>query len=402
MKPWMSPSLVALFACACGASVANVYFAQPLLDMIAADLSMSHSSIGGLITATQCGSALALLFLVPLGDRMDRRKLMLLQLIALTVSLLCVCLTTQAFLVLLAMLAVGMLGTAMTQGLISYAAAASEPSERGRVVGAAQGGVVIGLLLARVVAGSIADMTGWRSVYAVSAITMIVMGCMLWCFLPGLPVSSNPPSYGGLIKSMFHLLGKNRVLQIRGLIALMMFMTFSIFWTALVFPLSTAPYEFSHATIGAFGLIGVIGVIGAARAGRWFDRGAGQLATFGALALLAFSWLPLSYTSVSIWALVAGILLLDLAVQALQVTNQSMVLQACPELHSRLIACYMLFYAVGSGTGAIAATKIYDVAGWAGVCSLGVTVSLFALAFWATTLRHMPGSCAKTVVCRSL
>lgn len=386
----MPRSLVALFACASGLSVANVYYAQPLLDALAADFAISHAAVGGVITATQVGCALALLLLVPLGDRMDRRRLMLGQLAALVVALVGVGLATSSTALLFGMLAVGLLGTAMTQGLIAYVATAAAPSERGRVVGAAQGGVVIGLLLARVQAGAIADLAGWRGVYFFSALVMLALGAMLWRVLPMQVPPSRRLSYAQLILSMFTLLRHERVLQIRGVIALLMFTAFSIFWSVLVLLLSAPPYTFSHTLIGAFGLVGVVGALGAARAGHWADRGLGQWTSALALLLLQVSWLPLSFATNSLWSLVIGIIALDFGGQVIHVTNQSMIFSSQPQAHSRLVGCYMLFYSVGSGLGAIASTSAYAAFGWSGVCVLGAGVSGLALVFWAATLRYMP------------
>lgn len=385
----MPRSLVALLAGASGLSVANVYYAQPLLDLLAADFGIGLAAVGGVVTATQVGCGLALVFLVPLGDRVERRGLMLRQLLGLALALLLVGLARHPVWLLAGMLAVGLLGTAMTQGLIAFAASAAPGDERGRVVGAAQGGVFVGLLLARVVAGLVADLGGWRSVYFVSAAAMIALGGVLWRWLPALPPTPSTGarlSYARLIGSMFTLLRKERVLQVRGVIALLMFASLSIFWSALVLPLSAPPHAMSHTAIGAFGLVGVLGAVGAARAGRWADRGLGQRTTGVALGLLLFAWLPLGLTPVSLWALVAGILLLDLAGQAIHVTNQSLIFSTRPEAHSRLVGCYMLFYAMGSGLGAAASTAVYATAGWRGVCWLGAATSLAGLVFWRASL----------------
>jgi len=387
--------MVALFACASALSVANVYYAQPLLDALAVDFAIGRAAIGGVITVTQVGSVLALLLLVPLGDLLPRRRLMLVQLVALTASLAGVALASNATVLMLGMLAVGMLGTAMTQGLIAYAASASAESERGRVVGAAQGGVVAGLLLARALAGLIADIAGWRAVYASSALAMIAMALLLWRTLPVLTTTARPLSYPQLVASMLTLLRRDRVLQVRGTIAMLMFAAFSILWSALVLPLGAPPYSYSHTAIGAFGLVGVAGTLAASRAGQWADRGWAQRTSGGALLLLLLSWLPLglfgaSSGPVALVALIAGILALDLGVQALQVTNQSMIFRAHSGSHSRLVGCYMLFYAVGSGSGAIAATSMYAAAGWTGVCLLGGAVSASAMLFWAVTLEKRP------------
>jgi predicted MFS family arabinose efflux permease len=391
----MPRGLVLMFAAASGLSVANVYYAQPLLDALVRDFGIGRAAVGGVVTATQAGCALALLLLVPLGDRMERRRLMIVQWLALVCALVVVSLARTVPVLLVGMLGVGLLGTAMTQGLIAYAAAAATPRERGRVVGAAGSGVFIGLLLARVFAGCVSDLAGWRGVYGCSAAIMLALAVPLWRRLPSLAAAPGAMSYARLIVSMLALLRSNRVLQIRGVLALLMFATFNIFWSALVLPLSAPPYHFSHSQIGAFGLAGAVGALAAARAGHWADRGWGQRTSAAALGLLLLAWWPLSMLQQSWWALIVGIVLLDLGGQALHVTNQSLIFRSSAQLHSRLVSLYMLFYAVGSGLGALGTTATYAVAGWRGVCALGAAVSLLALVFWAVTLRRMPNAVAR-------
>ena len=381
----MPRSMVWLFATASGLSVANVYYAQPLLDALANDFGISHAAVGGVVTATQIGCALALLLVVPLGDKVDRRRLMAVQLIALVVALVSVSMAQSSSALLIGMLATGMLGTAMTQGLIAYAASAASPHEQGRVVGAAQGGVFTGLLLARVFAGGISDIAGWRGVYLCAAALMLMIALPLWWRLPTLSAVTATMSYPRLIGSMLTLLRQEKVLQIRGVLALLMFASFNIFWSALVLPLSAPPFNFSHTAIGAFGLSGAVGALAAGRAGRWADRGYAQRTSAAALSILLLAWWPLSLMDRSLGILLIGIILLDLGGQALHVTNQSMIFRTRPEAHSRLVGLYMLFYAVGSGLGALGTTMTYACAGWPGVCLLGASVSLLALVFWWLT-----------------
>ncbi|MEW8793793.1 MFS transporter [Klebsiella michiganensis] len=381
----MPRSLVWLFAIASGLSVANVYYAQPLLDALARDFAIGDAAIGGVIAATQIGCAMALLLLVPLGDRVNRRRLMATQVILLIAALAAVSMASTAVMLLGCMLAVGLLGTAMTQGLIAYAASAAAPHEQGRVVGAAQSGVFIGLLLARVFSGSISDLFGWRGVYILAALLMLGIALPLWRRLPVLAAAPNPLSYPRLLISMLALLRQEKVLQVRGVLALLMFAAFNIFWSALVLPLSAPPFHFSHTEIGALGLIGVIGALAAGRAGKWADRGYGQRTSAAALVMLLIAWWPLSLMAWSPAALLVGIVLLDLGGQALHVTNQSMIFRTRPEAHSRLVGLYMLFYALGSGLGAVSTTAVYARAGWQGVCLLGASVSLLALLFWLIT-----------------
>ena len=388
LRTGVSTSLAWLFAIASGLSVANVYYAQPLLDALARDFGISHAAVGGVITATQLGCALALLFLVPLGDRVDRRRLMAMQMLALTIALIAVGMAQSTLALLAGMLAVGLLGTAMTQGLIAYAASAAAPHEQGQVVGTAQGGVFIGLLLARVFAGGVSDLAGWRGVYFCAALLMLGIVIPLWRRLPILPPASRTLSYPRLLASMLTLLRQEKVLQVRGMLALLMFAAFNIFWSALVLPLSAPPYNFSHTLIGAFGLAGVVGALAAARAGQWADRGYARRTSGLALLMLLLAWWPLSLMEVSLWALVMGIVLLDLGGQALHVTNQSLIFRTRPDAHSRLVGLYMMFYAVGSGLGAISTTVTYARFGWQGVCLLGASVSLLALVFWWVTQRQ--------------
>jgi len=383
-----------LFACAAGMSVANVYYAQPLLDAIARDFAISHAAVGGVVTATQLGCALALVFLVPLGDLVERRRLMRVQVLLLVLALLLVACVRSPTLFLAAMLLIGLLGTAMTQGLIAYAAGAAAPGERGRIVGATQGGVFIGLLLARVCAGAVSDLTGWRSVYAGAAAAMLALAAVMWRRLPGVDAGRSGMGYRALLASMFVLLRRHRVLQVRGTIALLMFAALNVFWSALVLPLSAPPYGFSHTAIGALGLVGALGALGAAGAGRLADQGRGQRTSLVALLLLACAWLPLALMPLSLWALLAGIVLLDLGGQAIHVTNQGMILRSDHEAHSRLVGAYMLFYAIGSGLGAMGATLSYTQAGWQGVCLLGAGISVLALLFWAATRGLVPAQIA--------
>ncbi|ANN77488.1 hypothetical protein BAU07_10580 [Bordetella flabilis] len=391
----MPRALVLLFAIASGLSVANVYYAQPLLDAVAQDFGLSQAWVGGVVTATQAGCAVALVLLVPLGDLVHRRRLMAAQLLGLAAALAGVGMAQSTAMLLAGMLGVGLLGTAMTQGLIAYAASAAGAHEQGRVVGTAQSGVFIGLLLARVVAGGVSDLAGWRGVYFCAAGLMLAIALPLWRRLPVLPAPGKPLSYPRLLASMLTLLRQERVLQVRGVLALLMFAAFNVFWSALVLPLSAPPYGYSHTVIGAFGLVGAVGALAAARAGRWADRGYGGRTSAAALVLLLLAWWPLSRMHASLWALVIGIVLLDLGGQALHVTNQSMIFRTRPEAHGRLVGLYMLFYALGSGLGAIGTTATYAHAGWQGVCLLGAVVSLLALLFWWAT--RSVGSSAEAI-----
>ncbi|MFJ7730141.1 MFS transporter [Neobacillus sp. NPDC097160] len=375
-----------LLAIACGMAVANVYFAHPLLSSIASEFSIEPSIIGIVITVTQICYALGLLLLVPLGDLFIQRRLIIGQMFMLVVALIVVGIAPTSIVFFIGVAIVGLLAT-VTQTLVAYASTLAVPTERGRIVGFVTSGVVIGILLARTFAGIMADLGGWRSVYLSSAVLILILIGLLNKELPGTVYKRPSLSYPKLLHSVLMLFVQERILLIRGILALLIFTVFSTFWTSLVFPLSSPPYSFSHTSIGVFGLAGVSGALAAARAGRLADRGLGQLTTGVALVLLIASWFFISSINYSILVLIIGIILLDLAVQAVHVTNQSLIFKVLPEARSRLTAAYMVFYSIGSATGSIVSTNIYANYGWNGVCLFGISVSVLALVFWIATYR---------------
>lgn len=385
--PLMTRRIAILFAIACGLAVSNVYYAQPLLDSLAYEFGISHSSLGIVITVTQICYALGLFLLVPLGDLLDQRRMIVIMML-LSVAALVIIGTAPAVPVLFIGLAIMGLLAVVTQVLVSFASTLAAPSERGSVVGFVTSGVVIGILLARTIAGVLTDLAGWRSVYLTSAALMlIIVGTIYWVMPQPSRLEKNLLSYPQLLHSVLQLFVEERILRIRAILAMLIFTAFSTLWTSLVLPLSSPPYSLSHTAIGAFGLAGVAGALAAARAGRLADRGWGQMTTGIALFLLMASWLPINYLKHSLAFLVIGVVLLDAAVQAVHVTNQSLIFNVRPEARSRLTAAYMIFYSIGSATGSIASTKLYAYAGWNAVCLFGAAVSGVALLFWALTRR---------------
>ncbi|MFE6778548.1 MFS transporter [Streptomyces sp. NPDC057702] len=390
----LSRGVVVLFAVACGAAVANVYLSQPLLVTIGHDLGLSPALVGAVVTLTHVGYGLGLFLLVPLGDVVDRRRLIVVQLLLLVLALIVVATSRVAAVLLAGMAATGSLAV-VTQTLVAFAASLAPPAGRGRVVGLVTSGVVVGILLARTASGLVADLAGWRAVYLASAALTALLALVLHRVLPrraGAPQATL--RYGHLLRSTLTLFAREPLLRLRALFGLLVFASFSTLWSSVALPLSEAPYHWSHGAIGALGLIGAAGALAATAAGRLSDRGHSGWTTGTGLALLALSWLPLALTRSSLGALIVGVVLLDLAVQAVHVTNQTLIYALHPSAGSRLIGGYMIFYAVGSATGAIAATSLYAAAGWGAVCALGAGFSVLALALWVATRRTLPGPAA--------
>jgi predicted MFS family arabinose efflux permease len=378
--------MLLVFAVTSGMSVANIYYAQPLLDSIAATFAIRPASIGMVVTLTQAGYAFGLVFIVPLGDLVDPRKLIIAQTLLSAIALTVVSTAHHAGILFGGMIAVGLLAV-VVQVLVALTATLARPSERGRAVGFVTSGVVIGILAARFVSGMIADFGGWRSVYFTSAVLMLAISLLLARLLPrraAVPVSE---SYGAVLRSMPSLFLREPLLRVRAVLALLIFASFSTLWTAMVLPLSSAPLFLSHTRIGLFGLAGLTGALAANGAGRLADRGRAQWTTGIALSLLTCSWLPIALLHDSLAALAIGVILLDLSVQAVHVTNQSLIFATRPEARGRLVGGYMVFYSIGSGIGAISSTSIYAVFGWIGVAILGAIFSATGLLFWALTRR---------------
>lgn len=388
----LSPALVMLLACAAGLSVANVYYAQPLLDLIAQDFKLDYSWVGLVVSLTQVGSIIALIFIVPLGDLLPRKSLMLFQSIILCLALISLVFSDHIFTLLLSMLIVGMLGTAMTQGLIVYASVLAAADERGKIVGTVQAGVLIGILLSRVLSGSLADWFGWQGVYIFSVLCMSMISVFLWKYLVVIRIEKDPiqqSTYSQMIFSLFEQLFKNRVLQIRGVLAFIIFVNLNLFWNALVFPLSVQPFEYSHSLIGFLGIIGAIGAVMAIRVGGLADRGYAQRVTQYAFLLLIGAWVILTSLYFSIWIFILAIILFDVAIQSVHVINQSLIFQADIRLHGRLVGAYMLFYALGSAVGSLLATTLYGHWGWYAVCAAGILLSVVGYLFWLFTEKYL-------------
>lgn len=383
----LSRTLIVLFSVTCALAVANVYFAQPLLGSMAHSLNVHPGIIGVVVTATQIGYAVGLLFIVPLGDLLNRRHLIISQVLLSAVALIVVGSAQQWSTLLAAMILLGLMAV-VVQVLVAYAATLATPAQRGQAVGTVTSGIVLGILLARFTSGLIADLAGWRAVYYLSAGLMLSMALILYRAIPALDLPRTDSSYKALLLSVGKLFVSEPVLRVRGVFALLIFAAFSVLWTSMVLPLSAPPWSLSHTQIGLFGLAGLAGALAAGKAGRWADQGLGQRTTGLSLMLLVLSWLPIAWAETSLLALVLGVVILDFAVQAVHVTNQGMIFAARPDAQSRLVGAYMCFYSVGSALGAAAATQVYALWGWTAVCLLGAVISAAAWLFWAWIRFH--------------
>lgn len=345
----VSTSLVVLLAVSCGLAVANLYYPQPLLPSIAASLHTGPTTAGLVVTAAQVGYAVGLALLVPLGDILARRRVVPAVLLLTAVALGLSSVASGIIpLIALALFVGG--GSVAAQLLIPFAASLAGDTSRGQVVGTVMTGLLMGVLLARTVAGLVAGYSSWRVMYVIAAVLTLALAATLARTLPAETAQARL-SYGRLLRSTAGMWCSEPVLRRRCLLGALGFAAFSIFWTTAAFLLGGFPYHYGETVIGLFGLLGAAGAGCAALAGRVADRGHTPLVAAAGAAAIAVSFALLYLGERSLIALIAGVVVLDVGVQAVHVLNQNVIYALAPGARSRINANYMVAYFVGGATG---------------------------------------------------
>jgi predicted MFS family arabinose efflux permease len=376
----MSGAMTALFAVATGLVVASLYYAQPLLHLIAGQFEVSEAAAGLIVTVSQITYAAGLLLVVPAGDLVNRRPLVVALLSVCAAGLLGVAAAPNLPVVLLALTVVGPT-TVVAQVLVPLAATLATDEQRGRVIGTVMSGLLLGILLARTVAGVVADAFGWRAVYVMGASAVAVLALVLSRALPA-RTPTVEGGYGSILRSLVVLARTHRQLRIRTAYGAAGFAAFSIFWTTAAFLLSAPPYDYPPSVVGLFGLIGAAGALSASGAGRLAGRGLVRVPTGLLAAALLASFGLLAWGATSLVALVAGVFVLDVAVQGVHVLNQNVIFALDPQARSRLNSVYMTTYFLVGALASFAAANAYAWRGWSAVCALGALAGLAALALW--------------------
>jgi len=365
-------------AVASGVAVANLYYAQPLLHEIGRTFHAGAAATALIVTCTQVGYAAGLLLIVPLGDLHPRRSLSAGVLCIAAAAMAACALAPNLWLFEVASVVAGVASVA-GQVLIPFAADLAPAQRRGRVVARIMTGLLLGILLARTVAGATAQIAGWRSIYWISAGLLVLIAVVLWRVLPGEGVRVSVP-YRRLVWSSLRMLADQPVLRRRAWHGACVFAAFSVLWTTLAYLLSGAPYHYSNIVIGLFGLAGVGGVLAANLAGRLADTARSALATALAAVLVTGSFALLAAGRTVLAALVVGIVVLDAGTQGMQITNQAMIYELAPEARSRINSAYMVCYFVGGAVGSVTAGIAYAAGGWSWACALGALFGAGSLA----------------------
>ncbi|CAE6930312.1 MFS transporter [Ectopseudomonas khazarica] len=376
-SPSLPQTLVLLFALCCGAIVANLYYAQPIIELIAPDVGLDAERASLIVSLTQIGYALGLLFLVPLADLLESRRLMLITTAAALLCLLAAAFATQPGLFLGLALLIG-LSSVSVQMLIPLAANLAPEASRGRVVGNIMSGLLLGILLARPLASLVAGEFGWRAVYLMAASLMLLISLVIATTIPR-HAPAHRASYGQLLASLVQLLRRYPILRRRALYQGLMFASFSLFWTAA--PLELARHlGLSQQDIALFALAGAIGAVAAPIAGHLADAGHTYRASLVALLLAPLAFVPDLLSDGLGWVgLVATAIVLDFAVQMSMVLGQRSIYALEPQSRARLNALYMTSIFIGGAIGSALASPIYEQFGWQGAALLGAGLPLLGL-----------------------
>ena len=386
-----------LLAFTAGATVANLYYAQPLLPTIATSLRVSQTSASLLVTLTQLSYGVGLLLIVPAADITKRRRLFT---ILLGIDTLAVAASAAApdLKTLGALALVLGLTSVVIQMLIPFAATLAAARERTWAIGTVLSGLLTGILLSRTFAGIVAQLAGWRGVYAVAAVVMAVTTVTLYRQLPDLPPEIDQ-RYAAQLRETLALARTQPVLRWRSLIGACGFGSFSAFWTTVSYLLARPPYDFNQLEIGLFALAGAAGALVSAFGGRhidarprlrWPATGAVQGTLLASYALIVAGGAHLGWLSLVL--LVTGVLFMDAAVQSSNLLSQSVIYELLPQSRSRITAIYMTTMFVGGALGSWAAAHAYERWGWPGACAAAAAFPAVGLLSWLAAGRHERGT----------
>ncbi|MGP7818029.1 MFS transporter [Niallia sp. 01092] len=376
-KPVLNNVLILAMAIACGLTVANLYYIQPLLSDIAKTFNVSEISVGSAAMLTQIGYAVGMIFILPLGDIRERRNLITVVFLFSILSLTSMFFSQNIWMLMISSFAVGFTSI-IPQLLIPLAAQLSDPKERGRIIGTVMSGLLIGILVSRSFSGILGEYLGWRIVYIIAAMMMIILMIALRKLIPvSKPVSNL--QYMELLKSMIQLIKTESVLREASINGALMFAAFSAFWTSLIFLLESSHYNMGSQAAGLFGLIGISGALAAPLVGRMADKKGSRFVIGISVIVVIISYLFFLLFGFTVLGLIVGITLLDLGVQSSNISNQTRVHSLNEEMRNRINTIYMVSFFLGGALGSFLGSYSYAHFGWYGVCSFGIATQILAV-----------------------
>jgi predicted MFS family arabinose efflux permease len=384
--------LLPFLGLASGASVATIYYNQPLLLEITRTFRVSPSSGGAIAVATQLGYAAGILFFVPLGDVVERRRLILRLFAAVSLALALAGLAPSLWSVVAASVAIGA-AASVTHVLVPLAPELAGPGEGGRALGTVMTGLLLGVLLGRSASGAVAEILGWRGVFLLGAVCTGAFVPLLRWRLPKLP-PSHALRYGEALRSLWDLVRQQPILREASMVSFLAFASFISFWTNLAFLLGSPHYHLGAGVAGSFGLLGAAGALMAAPAGKLADRYGPRVTLSLGLGLLCTGYLILWVFGYHLAGLIGGVIVLDIGQQAMQISNQTRIFALSSTARSRINTVYMIAFFLGGATGSALSATAWSYWKWSGVCGWGL--AMLALAW----LRHGFGRRGRTVPAR--
>jgi predicted MFS family arabinose efflux permease len=358
-------------------SVANLYYAQPLAEMMARDFGTTAGGLSSALVGTQLGYAAGMLLLVPLGDVRERRGVMVVTAFGGAIALLGFALAPNLIVLTIASVAIG-LGASVTQMILPFAVGLGPPEQRGKIVGDVMGGVLAGILLSRTASGTLGAAVGWRTVFVAGAIVMAMLGIALRVMLPESPATAKL-GYRPLIASMWSILKRERVLRRRTLVGALGFAAFMTFWSTIVYHLTHSSIGGGSRLAGMLGILGLTGIVVAPIVGRMAMRIPPARINVIALLVITAGFAAFWLGADSLIAICAGVVLLDAGCQANHLTNQTVIFGLAPDERNRINAVYMVGYFLGGAVGTAIAAQAWERGGWPVVCAVGIACAFLAL-----------------------
>lgn len=381
--PGITLGLTLLFAFVGGVGVGNLYWAQPLLGIIAAELGVGPGTAGLLVTLSQVGYALGVFFVVPLGDTMQRKRLVPAIMICCSLSL-AGCALAPDFALLLSTLALVGFTNVAGQMLLPLAGDLATDEQRARVLGTVASGLLSGILLSRLVSGMVADVLGWRMIYVLASGTILVLAVIMWFAIPVLKPRERL-SYGRLLHSVLQVAFRHRQARVIPLFGASLMCVFTAFWTGLTLLLSAPPFAFQPSHVGLVSLLGLLGIIGARFTGRVYDRGRAVPAIGIGLLVALVAIACAGFGGASIIAVLIAVSLLSVGTQSVLVLLQTMMVSIDPAARSRLNTVHIVSNFIGGALGSTLTALLWQVGQWTAVMACSALVIIFALTLW---LRH--------------
>lgn len=381
----LSKKNVLFMAAATGLIVANLYYCQPLIVLIADEFKIPHADAGTITYLTQAGYAFGLFFMVPLGDKLERKNQILYTTFASVIALL-VAATAKSYLVLeIASFLIGMTSI-VPQLILPLAASLSAAEERGKVVGVIMSGLLVGILLSRTLSGFVGNILGWRAMFWIAAgLCLLLFFIIKKQFPVSKPIFNN--SYGHLLGSLFTLIKEQPLLREATLINMFSFAQFGAFWTTMVLLLSASPFNFNSATIGLFGIVGAAGALAAPLVGKLSDKGGSRVAVGYGCISMALSFVIFYFSGFSIVGIIIGIVLLDIGLQGVHISNQTRVYSIVPEARNRMNTVFMSFSFLGTAAGSAFGLFLWQFGGWQAVALGCLLLSMLAFSVYAFTYK---------------